>query len=129
VRSMHHTRLCRLGSSYVTAGTSSSDRRRRSISDSGHGHYLEASYDSIAGNARARSRSLASRAGASVRGMFGLSSSLPIGPFTIWTDGSDYAADVQAIYKRRITTLYISFSSLKSYIELNHSGFSKILKK
>ncbi|KAG1902987.1 SPX domain-containing protein [Suillus fuscotomentosus] len=32
-------------------------------------------------------------------------------------------------FKRKITNLYITLSSLKSYVEVNYSGFSKILKK
>ncbi|KAG8969106.1 low-affinity phosphate transporter [Tulasnella sp. 419] len=51
------------------------------------------------------------------------------GPETIWTSKSDYATDTRMIFKRRITTLYISATSLKSYVELNYSGFRKILKK
>ena len=33
------------------------------------------------------------------------------------------------IYKRRITTLYLTATSLRSYLELNWTGFRKILKK
>ncbi|KAG8930937.1 low-affinity phosphate transporter [Tulasnella sp. 418] len=51
------------------------------------------------------------------------------GPETIWTSKSDYATDTRMIFKRRITTLYINATSLKSYVELNYSGFRKILKK
>jgi len=48
---------------------------------------------------------------------------------TIWTSQSDYAYDTRLLYKRRITTLYISITNLKSYIEINYSGFRKIIKK
>ncbi|KAG6331761.1 hypothetical protein ID866_7329, partial [Astraeus odoratus] len=48
---------------------------------------------------------------------------------TIWTSKTNYAWDVQFLFKRRITNLFVSFSSLKSYVELNYSGFRKILKK
>ena len=48
---------------------------------------------------------------------------------SIWLSKSNYAVDVQLIFKRRITNLYIQFTSLRSYIELNYSGFRKILKK
>ncbi|KAJ3518184.1 hypothetical protein NLJ89_g10 [Agrocybe chaxingu] len=48
---------------------------------------------------------------------------------TIWTSQSDYAYDTRLLYKRRITTLYISFTNLKSYVEINYSGFRKIIKK
>ncbi|KAJ6543566.1 SPX domain-containing protein [Mycena vulgaris] len=47
----------------------------------------------------------------------------------VWTSRSDYAYDTRLLFKRRITTLYISVTSLKSYVEINYSGFRKILKK
>ncbi|KAJ7278224.1 SPX domain-containing protein [Mycena rebaudengoi] len=47
----------------------------------------------------------------------------------VWTSRSDYAYDTRLLFKRRITTLYISVTSLKSYVEVNYSGFRKILKK
>ncbi|KAJ7028274.1 SPX domain-containing protein [Mycena alexandri] len=47
----------------------------------------------------------------------------------VWTSKSDYAYDTRLLFKRRITTLYISVTSLKSYVEINYSGFRKILKK
>ncbi|KAJ7191148.1 SPX domain-containing protein [Mycena pura] len=47
----------------------------------------------------------------------------------VWTSRSDYATDTRLLFKRRITTLYISVTSLKSYVEINYSGFRKILKK
>ncbi|ESK87596.1 phosphate transporter [Moniliophthora roreri MCA 2997] len=47
----------------------------------------------------------------------------------IWTAKSNYATDTRLLYKRRITNLFISFSSLRSYVEVNYSGFRKILKK
>jgi phosphate transporter len=51
------------------------------------------------------------------------------GENSVWTSGSDYAYDTRLLFKRRITTLYISFTNLKSYVEVNYSGFRKILKK
>lgn len=48
---------------------------------------------------------------------------------TIWTSQTDYAYDTRLLFKRKITNLYISLSSLKSYVEVNQSGFRKILKK
>ncbi|KDQ19282.1 hypothetical protein BOTBODRAFT_434350 [Botryobasidium botryosum FD-172 SS1] len=48
---------------------------------------------------------------------------------TIWTSKSNYAWDIRMLFKRKITTQYIAFTSLKSYVELNYSGFRKILKK
>jgi phosphate transporter len=50
-------------------------------------------------------------------------------PETVWTADTDYAWDVRLLFKRRITNLYVAVSSLKSYVELNYSGFRKILKK
>ncbi|KAJ7680049.1 SPX domain-containing protein [Mycena rosella] len=47
----------------------------------------------------------------------------------VWMSKSDYAYDTRLLFKRRITTLYISVTSLKSYVEVNYSGFRKILKK
>lgn len=47
----------------------------------------------------------------------------------IWTAKSDYALDTRMLFKRKITTSYISLTSLKSYVEVNYSGFRKILKK
>lgn len=48
---------------------------------------------------------------------------------TIWTAKSSYALDTRLLFKRKITNLYVSFCSLRSYVEVNHSGFRKILKK
>nr|GAT50507.1 predicted protein [Mycena chlorophos] len=47
----------------------------------------------------------------------------------VWTSKSDYAYDTRLLFKRRITTLYISVTSLRSFVEVNQSGFRKILKK
>ncbi|KAJ7112844.1 SPX domain-containing protein [Mycena crocata] len=47
----------------------------------------------------------------------------------VWTARTDYATDTRLLFKRRITTLYISVTSLASYVEVNWSGFRKILKK
>lgn len=52
-----------------------------------------------------------------------------LGPETIWTSRTNYAYDTRLLFKRRITNLYISFSSIRSYVEVNYSGFRKILKK
>ena len=50
-------------------------------------------------------------------------------PETVWTAKTNYAFDTRALFKRRITNLYISLASLRSYVELNYSRFRKILKK
>jgi phosphate transporter len=47
----------------------------------------------------------------------------------IWTAKTDFAWDTRILFKRRITALYIQLISLKSYVEINYSGFRKILKK
>ncbi|KAI0029425.1 SPX domain-containing protein [Vararia minispora EC-137] len=48
---------------------------------------------------------------------------------TIWTATTNYALDTQYLFKRRFTNLFTDASSLKSYVEMNYSGFRKILKK
>lgn len=48
---------------------------------------------------------------------------------SIWSAKSNYARDIRMLYKRRITTLYNTAVDLRSYAELNYSGFRKILKK
>ncbi|KAL5526693.1 PHO91 [Sanghuangporus sanghuang] len=52
-----------------------------------------------------------------------------LGKETIWTSKSSYAFDIRALFKRRIATLYNQLTSLRAYVELNYSGFRKILKK
>lgn len=51
------------------------------------------------------------------------------GPETVWTARNNYAWDMQLLYKRKITNLYVLATSLRAYVELNYSGFRKILKK
>ncbi|KAI0706485.1 Sodium/sulfate symporter [Earliella scabrosa] len=51
------------------------------------------------------------------------------GPETVWTAQNNYAWDTQLLFKRKITNLYVLATSLRSYVELNYSGFRKILKK
>ena len=50
-------------------------------------------------------------------------------PTSIWNSRANYARDIRMIYKRRITTLFLNATSLRSYVELNWTGFRKILKK
>lgn len=50
-------------------------------------------------------------------------------PETVWTAKNNYAWDTQLLFKRKITKLYVLATSLRSYVELNYSGFRKILKK
>ncbi|OAX41904.1 Sodium/sulfate symporter [Rhizopogon vinicolor AM-OR11-026] len=68
-----------------------------------------------------RARSLVSR-------MRNVKDSITAGD-TIWTAKSNYALDTRLLFKRRITNVYVSFCSLRSYVEVNYSGFRKILKK
>jgi phosphate transporter len=56
-------------------------------------------------------------------------SSLSQNDENIWTAKTDFAWDTRILFKRRITALYIQLISLKSYVEINYSGFRKILKK
>lgn len=51
------------------------------------------------------------------------------GTETVWNAKSDHARDTRMLFKRRLTTLYISMTSLRSYVELNQTGFRKVLKK
>src|ERR1700761_4759854 len=110
--------------------------RRTSISSGDH-FDLEASLDSLR---RSNERSHHRRRGNSLLGSETLGTIfqkvLPGGSVdsndmtgSIWTSKDNYSTDVQLLFKRRITTLYIQYTSLKSYVELNHSGFRKILKK
>lgn len=66
---------------------------------------------------------------AKVKGMRDSIASLTTGPPTVWTAKNNYATDIQLLFKRRITNLYLTATSLRSYVELNYSGFRKILKK
>lgn len=48
---------------------------------------------------------------------------------SIWTAENDYAVDLRITYKRRITDLFVAFSELKQFVQLNETGTKKILKK
>lgn len=50
-------------------------------------------------------------------------------PTSIWNSRSNHARDIRMVYKRRITTYYLHGISLRSFVELNWTGFRKILKK
>jgi phosphate transporter len=50
-------------------------------------------------------------------------------PQTVWNARSDYALDTRMLFKRQITTIYILATNLRSYVELNQTGFRKVLKK
>jgi phosphate transporter len=107
------------------------DRRRRiSLSSSEGAPDLEASVSSLR-KAPSLGRGTVSR----IAGKLGLvrdtseSLSSSTGPETIWTAQTHYAYDTRLLFKRRIMTLYVSLTSLRSYVEVNYSGFRKILKK
>lgn len=51
------------------------------------------------------------------------------GPETVWNSRADFARDTRIVFKRRLTTLYLTATSLRSYVELNQTGFRKVLKK
>ncbi|EPQ28079.1 uncharacterized protein PFL1_04406 [Pseudozyma flocculosa PF-1] len=48
---------------------------------------------------------------------------------SIWTAENDYAIDMRITFKRRITDLFVAFSELKQFVQLNETGLRKILKK
>jgi len=48
---------------------------------------------------------------------------------SIWNSRTNHARDIRMVYKRRITTYYLHDISLRSFVELNWTGFRKILKK
>lgn len=93
----------------------------------------------ITGTGSGRTKSLARKLASSIASLGGSphpplgseSASSPVGarPETIWNSKSAYATDTQLLFKRRITNLYVQTSALKQYVELNYSGFRKILKK
>ncbi len=70
-----------------------------------------------------RARALASKLKDSIM------STSSAGPESVWTARNKYAWDMQLLYKRKITNLYVLATSLRSYVELNYAGFRKILKK
>ncbi|GAA6023180.1 hypothetical protein JCM8202_001015 [Rhodotorula sphaerocarpa] len=46
-----------------------------------------------------------------------------------WDGLSDWAIDTRIMFKRRLAALFTSLSELKQYVDLNHTGLSKVLKK
>lgn len=48
---------------------------------------------------------------------------------SIWISRSNYAIDQRIIIKKRLTELFVQFSELKQFSEINETGFKKILKK
>ncbi|KAF8442031.1 SPX domain-containing protein [Boletus edulis BED1] len=100
---------------------------RWSISSMEHGRDLEARPSSSRPRANSASKSPMGRIAGKLMNMRDSITSLPTE--SVWTAKTNYAWDIRLLFKRRITNLYVSFSCLKSYVEVNHSGFRKILKK
>lgn len=48
---------------------------------------------------------------------------------SIWTAENDWAVDMRITYKKRITTIFVTMSELKQFVQLNETGMKKILKK
>jgi phosphate transporter len=110
---------------YLGVTNTSPDVHRRSVSSIEEPHDLEASYTSNKGPGAALGR-----LGTTFNNLRDSIVSSPSATEpTIWTAESRYAYDTRLLYKRRITNLYISFTNLKSYVEVNYSGFRKIMKK
>ncbi|TRM57048.1 SPX domain-containing protein, partial [Schizophyllum amplum] len=102
------------------------DRRYSHSSDEEHDHDLEDSIISLPRKgALGKARSLANR----IVNMKDSVTSAGSASETIWNSRTNYATDTRLLYKRRITALHTSLTSLKSYVEVNYSGFRKILKK
>lgn len=74
-------------------------------------------------------RGLANRLRSSIASLGSPHSPVPGSGETIWTSKKNFATDTQLLFKRRITNLYVQVSALRSYVELNYSGFRKVLKK
>ncbi|EKM57858.1 uncharacterized protein PHACADRAFT_251746 [Phanerochaete carnosa HHB-10118-sp] len=82
-----------------------------------------------AGRGKSTSRSPIRSARAMATQLFRKGSVASEAPETVWTARNNYAMDIQLLFKRRIANLYLSLTSLRSYVELNYTGFRKILKK
>ncbi|KAL0945321.1 hypothetical protein HGRIS_000823 [Hohenbuehelia grisea] len=116
-------------------------QHRSSISSSSSGHAdLDASLLSLSGPGPAEGQHGSNRSPvATVRRIarklpllgesFMKDSSTSSVPENIWSSTSNYAYDTRLLFKRRITAQYIALTSLRSYVEINYSGFRKILKK
>jgi phosphate transporter len=74
-------------------------------------------------------RGIANRLRSSIASLGSPSAPVPGNGETIWTSKKNFATDTQLLFKRRITNLYVQVSALRSYVELNYSGFRKVLKK
>jgi SPX domain len=101
-------------------------RPRRNVSRSGtrDGESLGRSRSQTVGV-----RGMANRLRSSIASLGSPQSPAPGNGETIWTSKKNFATDTQLLFKRRITNLYVQVSALRSYVELNYSGFRKVLKK
>ena len=119
--------ICVLPVSLVGQNTFT-DRRRQSIAS-----MEEETHNIVEGpTSRQRSISMSATLGKITTKLTNLKDSITSSTShepTIWNSRSDYAYDTRLLYKRRITNLYISFTNLRSYCEINYSGFRKIIKK
>ncbi|KAJ7503249.1 SPX domain-containing protein [Mycena galericulata] len=121
----HRMSLALSGSRAIIPEESTADYRRRSMSSTSSDGHPEPSSPVSPAVARGTIGKLANK----LTPEFMRNSMASSTQENVWTSKSDYAYDTRLLFKRRITTLYISVTSLKSYIEVNHSGFRKILKK
>ncbi|GAA6054153.1 hypothetical protein NBRC10513_006151 [Rhodotorula toruloides] len=46
-----------------------------------------------------------------------------------WDGLSDWAIDTRIMFKRRLASLFTSLSELKQFVDLNYTGFRKVIKK
>ncbi|OBZ72026.1 putative transporter C3B8.04c [Grifola frondosa] len=147
-RQRRHSRSVSIGTGIASGSNKKPDNRRSrgySVSSEDHND-LEVSVASLRssthgdllvppqGSVRERGESLSKSPLIKARALasklnFMKDNATSLQPDTVWNAQNNYAWDVQLLFKRRITNLYVSVSSLKSYIELNYAGFRKILKK
>ena len=112
----------------VLQGTwSTAAGHRWSVSSADNNHDAEARPSSSRPRGNSASKSPMGRIAGRLINMRESITSLPTD--SVWTARTNYAWDIRLLFKRRITNCYVSFCSLKSYVEVNHSGFRKILKK
>ncbi|PPQ69298.1 hypothetical protein CVT26_001616 [Gymnopilus dilepis] len=109
------------------APTSRSGERRLSVSSSEDNHEFE---DVVAAQGTTRHQGALGRISNKISDLRdSIYSTSSQAGHTVWTSKSDYAYDTRLLFKRRITNLYVAFTNLKSFVEVNYAGFRKILKK
>lgn len=131
VRAVGHvsprTRTRRVPVDISQGARNTSSGHRWSISSADNGQDIEARPSSSRPRANSASKSPMGHIADRLMNMRDSITSLPTE--SVWTARTNYAWDIRLLFKRRITNLYVSFSCLKSYVEVNYSGFRKILKK